>query len=364
MQQQSSGIPKDWQAGIDVDAVQPEDESEDYRDMIGTCEAMLQVFHLIRKVGATDIPVLVTGPSGTGKEMVARTLHQQSLRNNGPFVAVNCGAIPHELLESELFGHEKGAFTGAHATAIGKVEQAQGGTLFLDEVGELPLLLQVKLLRFLQEYSFERVGGRKTIKADLRVISATNRDLKEMIAAGQFREDLYYRLDVVNIDLPPLKDRGEDLLIIAKAFLKRHSVNIGKKLEGLAQEAITAVQAHPWPGNIRELSNRIKRAVVMSEGAWVTPGDLGLSLHEIVPEPWVDGLGLKEAMAHFESKLLTAALERNEGNVCLAAKTLKTSRSVIYYLMQKYNLNPESKSHNDSIKRRSGNSTFANMAYA
>ena len=344
MHQQSSEIPKDEKAGISVEAVQLEDESEDYQNMIGRCEGMLQVFHLIRKVAATDIPVLVTGPSGTGKEMVARAIHQQSCRNNGPFVAVNCGAIPHELLESELFGHEKGSFTGAHATAIGKVEQAQGGTLFLDEVGELPLLLQVKLLRFLQEYSFERVGGRKTIKADLRVISATNRDLKELIANNQFREDLYYRLDVINIILPPLKDRGEDLLIIAKAFLKRHSAKIGKKMEGLTQEAMTAIQAHPWPGNIRELSNRLKRAVVMAEGTWVTPGGLGLSLKEIVPEPWVDGLGLKEAMAHFELRLLSAVLDRNEGNVLLAAKTLKTSRSVIYHLIHKYNVNLETKS--------------------
>lgn len=348
MQHQSSGIPKDWKADIDVEVMQ--EGSEDCQGMIGTCEGMLQVFHLISKVAATDIPVLVSGPSGTGKEMAARAIHQRSLRSRGPFVAINCGAIPRELLESELFGHEKGAFTGAHATVIGTVERAQGGTLFLDEVGDLPLELQVKLLRFLQEYSFERVGGQKTIKADLRIISATNRDLKELIAAGQFREDLFYRLVVVNIDLPPLKDRGEDVLIIAKAFLRRHSIKIRKKIKGFPPEAITAIQAHPWPGNIRELSNRIRRGVVMTEGAWVTPENLGLSLQEIIPEPLVGGLGLRESMAHFESKLLANTLERYKGNVLLAAKALKTSRSVIYYLIQKYNLNLESKTRHEAIK--------------
>jgi two-component system NtrC family response regulator len=315
-----------------------QDHVSDSQEMIGTCDAMLQIFKLIRKVAATDVPVMVTGASGTGKEMVARAIHQRSNRAQGPFVAVNCGAIPRELLESELFGHEKGSFTGAYRSVIGTVERAQGGTLFLDEVGELPLELQVKLLRFLQEYTFERVGGRKSIKVDLRVISATNRDLAELIEQNLFREDLYYRLDVIDISLPPLKDRGEDAIIMAKIFLKKHTAKLGREVRGFTSEALTAIQTHAWPGNIRELVNRIRRAVVMADGATITPDNLGLQLNTIKPEPFVNGLGLKEAKAKFEAEFLAAALQRYRGNVQLAAKALKTSRSVVYHLMQKYDI--------------------------
>lgn len=321
---------------MDEDYLDTLDKGCDPQEMIGTCDSMRQVFHLIRKVAATDVPILVTGASGTGKEMVARAIHQRSMRSKGPFVPINCGAIPRELLESELFGHEKGAFTGAYRTVTGTVERAQGGTLFLDEVGELPLELQVKILRFLQEYCFERVGGRKSIKADVRIISATNSDLASMISAGKFREDLYYRLDVVNIELPPLKERAEDAMIMAYVFLKHYAAKIGKERPGFSKDAITAIQTHPWPGNIRELINRIRRAVVMAENKWVTAENLGLKIDSITPEPFVNGLGLKEAKANFESKLLATALERNKGNVLLTAKSLKTSRSVIYHLMQKY----------------------------
>ena len=246
-------------------------QGRDSQEMIGTCNAMRHLFKLIRKVAATDVPVLVTGASGTGKEMVARAIHQRSHRSKGPFVAVNCGAIPRELLESELFGHEKGSFTGAYRSVGGTVERAQGGTLFLDEIGELPLELQVKLLRFLQEYTFERVGGRKSITVDLRVISATNKDLGELIEQNLFREDLYYRLDVIDISLPPLKDRGEDALIMANIFLKKHAATLGKEIQGFTPEAVTAIQTHAWPGNIRELGNRIRRAVVMADGVTITP---------------------------------------------------------------------------------------------
>jgi len=314
------------------------------REMIGTCDPMRQVFKMIRKVATSDVPVLVMGASGTGKEMVAQAIHQRSRRAKGPFVAVNCGGIPRDLLESELFGHEKGAFTGAYRTTVGTVERAQGGTLFLDEVGELPMELQVKLLRFLQEYTFERVGGRKTFKADLRVISATNSDLEELIAAGRFRDDLYYRLDVVKIELPPLKQRGEDVLIMANVFLRRYSSMIGKEIKGFTKVAATVIQTHSWPGNIRELVNRIRRGVVMTEGSWITPEHLGFSIGE--PQgfsgdplaPSVNGLGLKKAKAKFEADLVASALERCQGNVLLTAKILKTSRSMIYHLMQKYNI--------------------------
>jgi two-component system NtrC family response regulator len=253
-------------------------------------------------------------------------------------VAINCGAIPRELLESELFGHEKGSFTGAYRSVAGTVERAQGGTLFLDEVGELPLELQVKLLRFLQEYTFERVGGRKSIKVDLRVISATNRNLSELIEQNLFREDLYYRLDVIDISLPPLKDRGEDAIIMANIFLRNYASKIGKDIHGFTPEAATAIQTHGWPGNIRELVNRIRRAVVMADGTTITPENLGLKFSAIKPEPFINGLGLKEAKAKFEAEIISAALERYRGSVQLTAKALKTSRSVVYHLMQKYEI--------------------------
>lgn len=325
---------------MDEDYLDKLEEGGDPQEMIGTCDSMRQVFHLIRKVATTDVPILITGASGTGKEMAARAIHRQSLRCKGPFIPVNCGAIPRELLESELFGHEKGAFTGAYRTVTGTVERAQGGTLFLDEVGELPLELQVKILRFLQEYCFERVGGRKSIKVDVRIISATNSNLTSMISSGRFREDLYYRLDVVNIELPSLKERGEDATIMANVFLKHYAAKIGKERQGFTKDAITAIQTHSWPGNIRELINRIRRAVVMAETKWVTAENLGLKIDSITPEPFFNGLGLKEAKAKFESRLLASALERHKGNVLLTAKALKTSRSVIYHLMQKYEKTP------------------------
>jgi two-component system NtrC family response regulator len=309
--------------------------------MIGTCQAMFRVFHLIRKAAGTDVPILVTGASGTGKEMVAQALHQRSTRSQGPFVAVNCGAIPRELLESELFGHERGAFTGAHRTVVGKLEVANQGTLFLDEIGELPLDLQVKLLRFLQDYSFERVGGRQKIQADLRVVSATNRDLKELIAGNRFRDDLYYRLNGINIELPALKDRGEDVLIIANVFLRRYATKIGKPVSGLTKETKQTIQAYAWPGNIRELANLIRRAVVMADNPWITSENLGLDsevIHKIPGNGNGNGLGLKKAKAQLEAKMVTEALTNFQGNVQKAAKALQTSRSVVYHLINKYQI--------------------------
>jgi two-component system NtrC family response regulator len=309
------------------------------QEMIGTCPSMLLVFQLIRKVAATDVPILVTGASGTGKEMVAQAIHQRSNRAQGPFVAVNCGAIPRELLESELFGHERGAFTGAHRTVMGKVELANHGTLFLDEIGELPLELQVKLLRFLQDYSFERVGGRQKIQVDLRVVSATNKDLNEFIGEKLFRDDLYYRLNGINIELPHLKDRNEDVLIMANVFLRRFANQMGKQVSGFTKEISKILQDYPWPGNIRELANLIRRAVVMADNPWITPENLGLNPDVIrkIPDNG-NGLGLKEAKAQLEVKLVTEALTNFQGNVQKTAGALKTSRSVIYQLINKYQL--------------------------
>jgi two-component system, NtrC family, response regulator len=321
-----------YQAGMEA-----KENSTSYMGMIGTSPAMLQVFNLIRKVATTDFPVLITGASGTGKEMVAKAIHLRSKRAQGPFVALNCGAIPRELMESELFGHERGAFTGAFRTVAGKAELANRGVLFLDEIGELPLEVQVKLLRFLQEFSFERVGGRQSIEVDVRVISATNCDLNEMMRSGSFRDDLYYRLDGINIELPPLRDRDDDVLIMAKLFIQHVSSELGKDLKGFTQAAIRTLQRYSWPGNVRELINRIRRAGVMAEAQWVTPKDLGLD----DPEMQVniqDDLSLAEIMAQFEAKLVSNVLAKCGGNVAMAARSLKTSRSVIYHLIKKYSL--------------------------
>jgi two-component system NtrC family response regulator len=308
-----------------------------FHEMVGTCPAMLKVFDLIRKVAVTDFPVLVTGASGTGKEMVAQAIHQRSSRAQGPFMVVNCGAIPRELMESELFGHERGAFTGAYRSMAGKAELAHGGTLFLDEIGELPLEMQVKILRFLQEFTFERIGGRQSKKVDVRVIAATNKNLKEMIAAGRFREDLFYRLYGISIELPPLQERGEDVLLMARLFLSRLSAEGGKELHGFTKEALQALQAYSWPGNVRELINRLRRALVMAEDPWITPKNLGLDKHDDQVGP-VNGVGLKEAMARYEAQLVSETLRRCRGNVQKAAEVLKTSRSAIYHLINKHSL--------------------------
>jgi two-component system NtrC family response regulator len=309
-----------------------------FHEMVGTCPGMLRVFDLIRKVAVTDFPVLVTGASGTGKEMVAQAIHQRSPRSRGPLVVVNCGAIPRELMESELFGHERGAFTGAHRSMVGKVELAHRGTLFLDEVGELPLEMQVKLLRFLQEFTFERVGGRESKKVDVRVIAATNKDLQELIAAGRFREDLYYRLYGLNIELPLLKDRGEDVLLMARLFLRRLSAEVGREVHGFTKETQQALRAYSWPGNVRELINRLRRALVMAEEPWITPKNLGLDQKPGDQAGLDNGMGLKEAMAQYEAQLVSETLQRCRGNVQKAAEVLKTSRSALYHLINKHSL--------------------------
>lgn len=303
-----------------------------FENMVGNSPQMQEVFATIRKVATAEVPVLIVGESGTGKELVARAIHRQSIKHNGPFVAINCGAIPENLLESELFGHEKGAFTGAHTQRKGRVELAQEGSLFLDEVGELPLLLQVKLLRFLQEHQIERVGGRETIPVDVRVIAATNANLNLAMAEGRFREDLFYRLGVVVIALPPLRERGEDILLLAHALLQRYASERSRYMKGFTRQATTALQNHRWPGNVRELENRIKRAVIMAQGNRLTPADLDLTTLYTEYERH----GLREAREAMEKELIRRALTRNKGNMTRTAHELRVSRPTLHELVSKY----------------------------
>jgi two-component system NtrC family response regulator len=312
-------------------------QGETFEGMLGTSPQMQQVFNSIRKVATSDAPVLILGESGTGKEMVAQAIHRRSARKDGPFVAINCSAIPETLLESELFGHEKGSFTGAHVQRKGRVETASGGTLFLDEIGELPALLQVKLLRFLQEQCIERVGGRQPIQVDTRVVAATNVDLKKAIAEGRFREDLFYRLAVVVVNLPPLRERETDVRLLAQEFLRRASAKIGKNGLTFDHEAFRALNDHAWPGNVRELDNRVKRAVIMADGKRLTRADLeleGLSERS-------HATNLKEAREAVERDMIQKALRKHGGKIAPAASDLGISRPTLYELMDKLDLKRE-----------------------
>jgi two-component system NtrC family response regulator len=311
--------------------LQSRSEGEPFAAMLGTSPQIQEVFASIRKVAASDVPILITGESGTGKELAAKAIHQLSARGKGPFVVINCSAIPETLLESELFGHEKGAFTGAHIQRKGRFEIAQGGSLFLDEIGELSLSLQVKLLRFLQEQRIERVGGREEIFVDVRVIAATNRDLKERINDGRFREDLYYRIGVVTIALPPLREREGDILLLATSLLHRYSAESKRKITGFTPHAIRAIETYRWPGNVREMENRIKRAVIMAEGSKISPENLELDSKT----DRHGGYGLKEALEEFERGFVKKAISRNKGNLTRVADELGISRPTLYDLMEK-----------------------------
>lgn len=306
------------------------DELDSFDEIIGHSSEMKVVFSTIEKVSTTGASVLIVGESGTGKELVARAIHRRSARKAGPFVAINCGAIPENLLESELFGHEKGAFTGAHVQRQGRVELAQGGTLFLDEIGELPAPLQVKLLRFLQERQIERVGGRSPINVDVRVLAATNVDLAKALSDGRFREDLYYRLGVVVLPLPALRERKGDIQLLAKAFLQRQVVEQGKPLV-FTPKAMIAMESHAWPGNVRELENRIQRAAIMAENGRITPKDLALLS---TPSEY-EGQSLGKAREAVERQLIEAALTRCKGNLTRAAAELGISRPSLYELIDK-----------------------------
>jgi len=308
-----------------------------FEDMLGASPQMRAVFDFIRKVGPTNAPVLILGETGAGKELVAQALHRRSAQNGGPFVAINCNTIPEELLESELFGHEKGAFTGAHAQRKGHIETAAGGTLFLDEIGELPAPVQVKLLRFLQEKCFQRVGGRQEIQSDARVLAATNRDLQKCVAGGKFREDLYFRLAVVVVKIPPLRERGDDILLMAKAFLHSYGVEHAKPNLTFSPDALRALGLCRWPGNVRELQNRVQRAVIMAEGKRVTARDLELTdtLNALPPQT------LKEARESVEREMVLDVLRRHRGRITSAAVELGISRPTLYELMEKLGIGRE-----------------------
>jgi two-component system NtrC family response regulator len=309
-------------------------ESEDvFHGCIGKSKNMREIFRFVERVAASDISVLISGESGTGKEVIAHAIHQQSQRKGNAFVVVNCGAIPENLLESELFGHEKGAFTGAHAQKRGKFEVAHSGTLFLDEIGELVPALQVKLLRFLQDRKIERVGGTQPIELDVRIIAATNRNLKKDMENRVFREDLYYRLKVVPLDLPPLRERKDDIIPLAQYFLQKYCQEHRKPPITLSPEAEGALLTHPWPGNIRELENLISRAVVLSPHAILKPSDLGFALNEIPTD-----VNLKIAKKAIEMDFVKKALLRNRGVVSRAARDLGISRVNLYELIQKCNI--------------------------
>ena len=305
--------------------------AEGFEDMLGASPQMQAVFAYIRKVAKTTAPVLLLGESGTGKEMAALAIHRRSSRKDGPFVAINCNAIPENLLESELFGHEKGSFTGAHTQRKGLMEAAGGGTLFLDEIGELPPGIQVKLLRFLQEQRFQRVGGRQEIQIDTRIIAATNVDLKQAVAGGKFREDLFFRLAVVVIKLPPLRERADDTVLLAREFLHRYAAQNEKTNLTFAPDALRAVNCYSWPGNVRELQNRVKRAVIMADGKRITEKDLELTS---TADNTVTAT-LKDARENVERELIQQTLKRHLGKISSAAAELGISRPTLYELMEK-----------------------------
>ena len=303
-----------------------------FPEIIGSSPVMVKMFDTIRRVAGSDISILIVGESGTGKELVARAIHQQSHRKDGPFIAINCGAIPETLLESELFGHEKGAFTGAHLQRHGRIESAQGGTLFLDEIGEISPALQVKLLRVLQERTIERVGGRVEIPVDTRVLAATNMDLQLAMKDGRFREDLYYRLNTVTITVPPLRERGADIVMLSKSLLQRYSEEAKKKISGFTREALMSLEQYHWPGNIRELENRIRRAVTLTDHPRIAPEDLDLA----EPDESQEGLTLKVARDTVEKRVIEQALAKTGGNITKAATILGVSRPTLHDLISRH----------------------------
>ena len=316
-------------------ALQQKTSQDAFEGLGGNSPHMQEVFRMIRRVGPSDVSVLIAGESGTGKELVARAIHRQSVRKDHPFVAINCGAIPETLLESELFGYEKGAFTGATQQRKGRIEGAQHGTLFLDEIGDIPLGLQVKLLRFLQDHTIQRLGAKETIAVDARILAATNVDLKKAISEGRFREDLYYRLCVVTIAVPTLSERGSDVTLLARTFLAKFADDHKKLLKGFTPHAVEALISHSWPGNVRELENRIKRAVVMADGKYVTPANLELkdpSSSEEEPPT------LRASRNSREKDLVRLAMEKAEWNVSRAAEELGISRPTLYQLLARYGL--------------------------
>lgn len=317
--------------------------SESYRldRFITNDPAMRQLCESVARIAQRNASVVIRGESGVGKELLAASLHYNSPRAAGPFVKVNCGAIPEGLLESEFFGHEKGSFTGAVARRTGRFEHADGGTLFLDEIGELPLSLQVKLLRVIQDREFERVGGEKTLKVDVRLVAATNRNLEEMVAAGAFRQDLYYRLNVVSLSIPPLRRRPSDIPLLATHFLRKFTAEHGREIIDFDDHALAILQRYVWPGNVRELANAVERAVVMSTGQWIFAEDLPLPIVEAsrqAPDEPKPPRQLKELVRNFEAEVIVQVLKRNRGNRSRAASELGISRRALLYKLHEMNL--------------------------
>lgn len=307
--------------------------------IIGQSPQMLDVYSSIRKVASSEVAVLITGESGTGKELVAKAIHGLSMRKSGAYIAINCGAIPENLLESELFGYEKGAFSGANTRVQGKVEYASKGTLFLDEIGELPLSLQVKLLRFLQEKTIQRVGGREDITADARIIAATNRDINKETVAGTFREDLYYRISVIRINLPPLRERGDDIMLLANLFLRRFGNEFKKKARRFSANSVKLLESYEWPGNVRELENKVQRAVIMSDETIIEPEALDFSLKTVKEGIHsFTNLTLKDAREMVEREMVIATIEDQRNNMAKTAEVLGISRPTLYDLVKKHNI--------------------------
>ncbi|PSL16107.1 DNA-binding NtrC family response regulator [Marinobacterium halophilum] len=319
---------------LDTDAL----ENDNQFQMVGASPQMLKIFDLIRKVAQTDATVLIMGESGTGKELIARAIHQRSSRQAFPFIAVNCGALPESLIQSELFGCEKGAFTGAHQRRIGRIESAHQGSLFLDEIGDLASNLQAHLLRFLQEGTIERLGSSQSIEINTRVIAATNIDLEQAVKEGRFREDLFYRLSVLNIKVPPLRERGEDKELLARFFFNKFCNDHSGQLKGFTQEALDAINQHLWPGNVREMINRVRRGMIMSDNRLITPQDLNLEpslIRTHTPETFKT---LDEARAEAERVVIEHTLSQCQNNVSRAAKMLEVSRVTLYRMMEKHHL--------------------------
>jgi len=304
-------------------------------ELLGDSRPIRELRKLLSKLAPTESPVLIRGESGTGKELVARTLHRQSQRHDKPFVPINCGAIPEHLIQSELFGHEKGAFTGAHQRKMGRIEAANGGTLFLDEIGDLPLELQANLLRFLQEKHIERVGGSQPIAVDVRVLAATHVDLENAIASGRFREDLYYRLNVLQVVTAPLRDRHGDLSMLANHFAHFYSLETGRRPRSFSEDALVAMGKHDWPGNVRELANRVRRGLVLAEGRQIEAQDLGL----LSQQAFASNMGTLEDYKHrAERQALCDVLTRHSDNLSIAAKVLGISRPTFYRLLHKHQI--------------------------
>lgn len=302
--------------------------------IVGNSSKMVRVCQMVEKVAATDTSVLLLGESGTGKELLAKAVHNLSDRANNRFVAINCAAIPDTLLESELFGYEKGAFTGAAKQTLGKIEYADQGTLFLDEVGDLPQALQAKLLRFLQERIIERLGGRKEIPVDVRVVCATHQNLPELMKEGRFREDLYYRISEITLKIPPLRERAGDAILLAKTFLEKHGKGNLNSPRGFSDEALSAMETYDWPGNARELENRIKRSIIMATGSVIGAEDMELAPSQMESMP----LNLRQVRDNAEKEAIERALALYDGNVSQAAEVLGVSRPTMYDLVKKYNL--------------------------